>query len=133
MLISLNVDPKSELAKELAGPLLELASQRASSEGLYLDGTLAANVVNMATDGSEANPRLSFSLVRGLAILACFGLEKAAHGKVELGVQEISRKTEITPSTTHRYLTTLVACGLVERDPDTRKYKPAQRLSISLD
>jgi DNA-binding IclR family transcriptional regulator len=32
----------------------------------------------------------------------------------------------MNPTTTHRYLSTLVAVGLVERDPGTRRYRLAQ-------
>ncbi len=64
------------------------------------------------------DPRLSRSLLRGLSILTCFGPDGQARGIVELaGVLGMS------PSTAHRYAVTLVELGLLERCPDTRKYR----------
>jgi DNA-binding IclR family transcriptional regulator len=40
-----------------------------------------------------------------------------------LGNAEIARMLEMNPSTTHRYVSTLVAVGLLERDPATRRYR----------
>ena len=39
------------------------------------------------------------------------------------GVNEVARKWEKAPSTTHRYLTALVAEGIVEYEEVTRKYR----------
>ena len=33
---------------------------------------------------------------------------------------------DMNPSTAHRYLSTLLAVGLLERNPDTRRYRLAQ-------
>jgi hypothetical protein len=62
--------------------------------------------------------RLSQSLVRGLSLLRCFAPDGAPRGIVEL-----SAELEMTPSTAHRYAATLVELGLLERCPDTRKYR----------
>jgi IclR-like helix-turn-helix domain-containing protein len=62
--------------------------------------------------------KLSRSLMRGLAVLTCFGPDGRARGIIEL-----ARDLEMSPSTTHRYATTLVELGLLERCPRSRKYR----------
>ena len=64
------------------------------------------------------DPRLSRSLLRGLSILTCFGPDGGSRGIVE-----IAEDLGMSPSTTHRYALTLVELGLLERCPDTRKYR----------
>jgi hypothetical protein len=66
----------------------------------------------------DSDPRLSRSLLRGLSILTCFGPEGDSRGIVEL-----ARHLGMSPSTTHRYASTLVELGLLERCPKTRKYR----------
>jgi IclR helix-turn-helix domain len=66
----------------------------------------------------EVDPRMSRSLQRGLSILTCFGPDGDARGIIEL-----ARDLEMSPSTTHRYASTLVEMGLLERCPKTRKYR----------
>ncbi|HXB64587.1 MAG TPA: helix-turn-helix domain-containing protein [Solirubrobacteraceae bacterium] len=61
--------------------------------------------------------RLSRSLLRGLAILTCFGPNEST-----LGLMEIAERLQISPSTIHRYVITLVEVGLLEQSPKTRKY-----------
>jgi IclR-like helix-turn-helix domain-containing protein len=68
--------------------------------------------------GQLENPRLSGSLLCGLMILASF----PADGSY-MSVKEISKLTGKSPSTAHRYISTLVAVGLLERDPSTRAYR----------
>jgi hypothetical protein len=64
------------------------------------------------------DPRMSRSLQRGLSILACFDADGDARG-----ILELARDLEMSPSTTHRYASTLVEMGLLERCPKTRKYR----------
>jgi hypothetical protein len=64
------------------------------------------------------DPRLSRSLLRGLSLLTCFGNEGSARGIVE-----IAHDAGMSPSTAHRYASTLVELGLLERDPKSRKYQ----------
>jgi hypothetical protein len=66
----------------------------------------------------NVDPRLSRSLLRGLSILTCFGPDGGSRGIVE-----IAEDLGMSPSTTHRYALTLVELGLLERCPDTRKYR----------
>jgi len=64
--------------------------------------------------------RLSRSLLRGLSILTCFGSENR-----ERGILEMASQLGMSPSTTHRYVSTLVELGLLVRSPRTRKYRLA--------
>lgn len=68
----------------------------------------------------QDNRRLSRSLLAGLLVLSCF----APRGP-ELGIKDISEKLQLNSSTVHRYVATLLAAGLLERDPDTRRYRLA--------
>ncbi len=97
------------------------------SSKLKLDGSPAKG----ATDGpSQADgggylpvsedTRLSRSLLRGLSILTCFGADNR-----ERGIIEMASQLGMSPSTTHRYVSTLVELGLLERSPRTRKYRLA--------
>ena len=70
----------------------------------------------LPTDSDD--PRLSRSLLRGLSLLTCFGPDGAARGIVEL-----ARDAGMSPSTAHRYASTLVELGLLERCPKSRKYR----------
>ena len=66
----------------------------------------------------DSDPRLSRSLLRGLSLLTCFGPDGGSRGIIEL-----ARHLGMSPSTTHRYASTLVELGLLERCPKTRKYR----------
>jgi len=63
------------------------------------------------------------SVSRAIAILRVFSVEEA-----ELGVTEISRRVGLHKSTTFRLLSTLIAEGLVAKNPETERY----RLGIGL-
>ena len=65
--------------------------------------------------------RLSRSLLHGLLMLAVFPVDGSY-----LGNADLARMLGMNQSTTHRYLSTLVAVGLVERDPATRRYRLPQ-------
>lgn len=70
------------------------------------------------TPADTVDPRVSRSLMRGLSILTCFGPDGGARG-----ILELARELGMSPSTTHRYAFTLVELGLLERCPNTRKYR----------
>jgi predicted transcriptional regulator len=64
--------------------------------------------------------RLSRSLLSGLLVLSCFPVDGGY-----LGIAELARVLNMNTSTTHRYVTTLLAVGLLERDSTTRRYRLA--------
>jgi hypothetical protein len=92
---------------------------RAASEGRHI--AMLVSGFDHARDTLAAgldHPRLSGSLLCGLLILASFPTDGSY-----LTIKELSRVTGKSPSTTHRYVSTLLAVGLLERDPITREYR----------
>ncbi len=68
-------------------------------------------------------PRYSQSLERGLAILGCFTSERPV-----LGIADIADELGMSRSTTHRYVTTLLALGYLEQGR-SRKYRLGLRVT----
>jgi DNA-binding transcriptional ArsR family regulator len=85
---------------------------------------LSASVDELLMLADADERRLSRSLLSGLLVLACFPLDGT-----ELGVAELARRLDMSPSATHRYISTLVAAELLERDGQTRRYRLADRHS----
>lgn len=79
--------------------------------------SLIMEVLNRRETPASTDRRLSRSLLRGLAIFACFGPENET-----LGLNEIAEQVGLQAGTIHRYVITLVAVGLLEQSPKTRKY-----------
>jgi IclR helix-turn-helix domain len=61
---------------------------------------------------------LSQSLLRGLVVLACFPVDGTA-----LGATEVANAVGASVSTTHRYVSTLAAVGLLEQTAEGRRYR----------
>jgi hypothetical protein len=95
------------------GPSLNLLLSGLITEEAISEGSLEDRYYAELESG-----RLSHSLFRGLLILALF-----ISGEEGRGVVEVARQLGLSPSTTHRYMTTLVAFGLLVQDPATRKYR----------
>ncbi len=81
--------------------------------GMAESGNLASRY-----EALSDSPRLSRSLLLGLLVLACFPSDGGS-----LAVTDVAGRLEMSPSTTHRYMTTLLAVGLLEQDPRTRRYR----------
>lgn len=77
------------------------------------------DAAQLALSEALSDPQLSQSLLRGLAILSCFGPERSWRAIIDL-----AKELEMSPSTTHRYVKTLRAIGLLEQNPTTREYRP---------
>jgi len=73
-------------------------------------------------DPGLSDPRYVRSLGRGLAILGLFTAARPV-----LGVAEIANLLGLTPATTHRYVTTLLELGYLERNR-SRKYQLSLRV-----
>ncbi|HUB74196.1 MAG TPA: helix-turn-helix domain-containing protein [Solirubrobacteraceae bacterium] len=95
------------------GPSLNLLLSGLITEEAITEGSLEDRYYAELESG-----RLSHSLFRGLLILALF-----ISGEEGRGVVEVARQLGLSPSTTHRYMSTLVAFGLLVQDPSTRKYR----------
>lgn len=81
-------------------------------------GSMARQALSSRYRALQDNRRLSRSLLAGLLVLSCFSSEDR-----DLGIKDISEELELNTSTVHRYVVTLVAAGLLERDPETRRYR----------
>lgn len=97
------------------------AATREHAPGLHLLlGATGPLLLGATGPGGAGGPRLSRSLLRGLALLARFGPDRA-----ERGVVELAAELRMSPSTAHRYVLTLVEAGLLEQVPGSRKYRLA--------
>jgi DNA-binding IclR family transcriptional regulator len=74
-------------------------------------------------DRQETRPEPVAALRNGVRVLKAFSVAEPV-----LGVTEIARRLGLSPSTVYRALTTLADEGLVERDPDSDRY----RLSVGV-
>jgi IclR helix-turn-helix domain len=70
-----------------------------------------------ARPGQLEDSRLSRSLLTGLLLLSLFPKDGSYIGNAQL-----AKAMGLNVSTCHRYLATLMAVGLVERDFSTRRY-----------
>jgi hypothetical protein len=100
--------------------LAALDNAHQSSNG---GGKKASNRLQQASQealsAALTDPQLSQSLLRGLSILSCYGPERPWRPIIDLAQQ-----LGMSPSTTHRYVKTLRAVGLLEQNPSTREYRP---------
>jgi hypothetical protein len=64
--------------------------------------------------------RLSRSLLSGLLVFATFPADGGSLGNIE-----VARMLGMSPSTAHRYISTFLELGLLERDAGTRRYRLA--------
>jgi DNA-binding MarR family transcriptional regulator len=115
----------SSITIELTRPQIDRVVREAGQEngvsgllrGLAEDGAMASRYEALAD-----SPRLSRSLLLGLLVLATFPGDGTS-----LAVTDVASQLGMSPSTTHRYMTTLLAVGLLDQDPRTRRYRlPAE-------
>ncbi len=127
--IPLRLAPSKKAGPERAGIVVELskaqvdqivceAGQAGSTMSVLLsaiggpDWVLAFDSERWPPQELE-NPRLSRSLLLGLVVLSCF-----AAAEKELGVADVVGMLQLNNSTAHRYMSTLLAVGLLQQDPD---------------
>jgi hypothetical protein len=115
-LTNAQVEDVIRASTQAQGPSLSLLLSGLVTEQTISEGSLEDRYAAELESG-----RLSHSLFRGLLILALF--ISSHEGR---GVVEVARQLGLSPSTTHRYMTTLVAFGLLVQDPGTRKYRLPQ-------
>jgi hypothetical protein len=96
-----------------------------SDEQVGVGGVLSADQLSVARERRFRalldDRRLSRSLLAGLLVLTCFPA-----GGGEMGIADLARRLDMRTSTIHRYVSTLLAAGLLERDPVSRQYRLAQ-------
>lgn len=94
---------------------------RSASESASMSLLLAGLTdVGEAIAAGRNDQRLSGSLLCGLLLLASLPSDGSF-----MSLTELARGSGRSTSTVHRYLSTLLAVGLVERDPATRQYRLA--------
>jgi DNA-binding MarR family transcriptional regulator len=108
---------------QVEGVIRATADAHGPSLNLLLSGLITEQAISESSledrySAELESGRLSHSLFRGLLILALF-----ISGEEGRGVVEVARQLGLSPSTTHRYMTTLVAFGLLVQEPATRKYR----------
>jgi len=111
----------SGITIELTSTQVDRVVRRApDAEGVssLLRGLADRGSMTSSYQALSESPRLSRSLLLGLRVLACFPTDGSA-----LAVTDVAGRLNMSPSTTHRYLTTLLAVGLLEQDPRTRRYR----------
>lgn len=117
--------PKAEgVVVELAPEQIDQVVREASGTGnmaFLMSGLAAVRDELEATPSHLTDSRLSRSLLAGLRVLSAFPADGTS-----LGNLEISQMLKMRTSTVHRYLTTLLALGLLERNTHTRRYRLAQ-------
>ena len=110
-----------ELTRSQVARVVRRASQGDDLPG-RVDGLLERGVSPSKYQELADSPRLSRSLLLGLLVLASF----PADGE-SLAVTDVAERVGMSPSTTHRYMITLLAAELLEQDPRTRRYRAAGR------
>jgi DNA-binding MarR family transcriptional regulator len=97
-----------------------IVREAASREGLptLLAGLRNPDALHASSLKVLDKPGLSHSVLRAFLVFAAFPLDGSSRA-----VTDIAEQLGLSASTTHRYTTTLVAIGLLERDPTTRQYR----------
>jgi hypothetical protein len=108
-----------ELSRAQVDQVIRAASG-AGNMSVLLSGLSDVSAALEAAPQQLQDMRLSRSLLCGLLLLAAFPADRSY-----LGNAELARMLDMNPSTAHRYISTLVAVGLLERDPATRQYRLA--------
>jgi Fic family protein len=112
------------LCIELSAAQVEEVVRAAAGSGsisVLLSGMAGVREDLEAEPAQLEDSRLSRSLLAGLLMLASF----PADGSY-LRCADIARMLDMNPSTVHRYISTLFAVGLLERDSQTRRYRLAR-------
>jgi Fic family protein len=117
------VDGGARLTLELSRAQVDQIVRAASKGGSV--STLLASKLDSPERLAETladfdDTRLSRSLLSGLLVFATF----PANGE-SLGNIEVARMLGMNPSTAHRYISTFLELGLLERDAGTRRYRLA--------
>jgi hypothetical protein len=93
-------------------------SAEVHSVAAVISGLSIPMSTRLALSQARANSSTSRSLVLGLIVLAAF----PGTGETRR-LSEVAKELEMSPSTAHRYLHTLITLGLIERDEENRRYR----------
>ncbi|MGP0001636.1 MAG: helix-turn-helix domain-containing protein [Acetobacteraceae bacterium] len=127
----------SEGGRRSRGPAVCIRLSRAQVDEVVLAAGPESGILRLLQDlGSEpklpisdldnepmmTDRRLSRSMLTGLLLLASF-----APSGTERRVKDVATHFNMSVSTTHRFLKTLIAAGMLEQNPDTRMYRLVRR------
>jgi hypothetical protein len=114
--------PESRIEIELSkAQVARVVREAAEQDGLLpLLAGIEELVGFQASTAQLEDLRLSRSLLRGLMVFASFPADGAGRS-----VTEVARELDMGASTTHRYVSTLLEVGLLERDLISREYRLA--------
>jgi hypothetical protein len=104
-----------------AGQIAKVLDATGGEDGVSASLGVLDPVSLVASSSLLEDRKMSKSLLVGLAVLVSFPADGT-----QRGVKNIAQEFGLSPSTTHRYIQTLVAVGLLERDPISRRYRRAQ-------
>jgi hypothetical protein len=108
-----------ELTDGQVARVLREASGRVDLAALLRDvgelDVVSEVVLPLLEDGAYSR-----SVLRALLVLNALPLDGS-----ERELTDVSRELALSPSTTHRYIGTWMAVGLVEQDPRSRRYRRA--------
>jgi hypothetical protein len=112
-----------ELSASQVNQVLRGTSQAGSLAALFsghsdLADALVENQPALRGYDGFDNSKISRSLLQALLILSTLPADESY-----IGIHEICELVGSNPSTVHRYLTTWLLAGWVDRDPGTRKYR----------
>jgi hypothetical protein len=102
----------ARVVREASGPS---GLAPAFSSALGDPATLAKSVLPFLADQGYSR-----SVLRALLVLAAFPADGS-----ERELSAVASELSLSGSTTHRYLRTWTAVGLLERDPESRRYRRA--------
>ncbi len=103
-------------------------TQEATGIASALSGLADNEKLAQAYASIRDKPELSRSLLIGLLVLRCFPEDGSPRG-----IKEVADTIGTKPSNAFRYMATLVAAGLLERDPKTRRYHLPTRQTEAAD
>jgi hypothetical protein len=115
---------ESGIMLELSGAQIDRVVREAAEPGELLP--LLAGIEELVefkpSPAQLDDPRFSRSLLRGLMVFSSFTADGLGRS-----ITDLAHELEMGISTTHRYVSTLLEVGLLERDPVSREYRLAMR------
>ncbi len=109
----------SEIAITLTSRQVRRVVRQASAHGVSIGlDPLRLEESAPALAPLSANPNYSGSLIRAVLVLAAL----PADGSMQ-ELTATARALDLSMSTVHRYLQTWLALGVVEQEPDSRRYR----------
>ncbi|MGH2904583.1 MAG: helix-turn-helix domain-containing protein [Solirubrobacteraceae bacterium] len=111
---------KNRVSIELSKAQINRVIREAAHDTSLADSGILTQLDFDAFNSRLDDVRFSRSLLRGLMVLASFPADGS-----DRAVTDVAKQLGMGVSTTHRYASTFVEVGLLERDPVSRRYRRA--------